>query len=137
LAKAVFNPLTKEQEDAVHLESIKILEEVGIKVTSEKVLKMLEDNGAKVDHRTQIAKLSEQMIKAALAKTPKEFLMCGRDRANDLKLPAEDHVQGVNDGQPTDVWDINTQSKRKATMNDLIDLTLVNDAMPETDLYWA
>jgi len=137
LAKSVFSPLSKEQEDAVHLESIKILEEVGIKVTSEKVLKMLEDNGAKVDHRTLIAKLSERMVRAALAKAPKEFLMCGRNKANDLKLPAEDHVQGVNDGQPTDVWDINTQSKRKATMNDLIDLTLVNDAMPETDLYWA
>ena len=109
MAKAVFNPLTKEQEGAVHLESIKILEEVGIKVTSEKVLKMLEVNGAKVDHRTLIAKLSEQMVRAALAKAPKEFLMCGRDRANDLNLPAEDHVQGVNDGQPTDVWDINTQ----------------------------
>lgn len=137
MARAVFNPLTKEQEDAVHLESIRILEQVGIKVTSDSTLKMLEDHGAKVDHKDQIARLSEQMVKSALAKAPKEFLMCGRDRSNDLKLPAEVHVQGCNDGQPTDIWDIDAQAKRKATMNDLIDLTLVNDAMPETDLYWA
>jgi trimethylamine--corrinoid protein Co-methyltransferase len=137
LARAVFNPLSKEQEDAVHLESIRILEEVGIKVTSESTLRMLEDHGANVDHKNQIARLSEQIVKAALAKAPKEFLMCGRDKANDLELPAKDHVQGCDDGQPTDVWDIDMQRKRKATMNDLIDLTLVNDAMPETDLYWA
>ena len=41
VARAVWNPLTKEEEDAVHLESIKILEHVGIKVTSQQVLRML------------------------------------------------------------------------------------------------
>jgi trimethylamine--corrinoid protein Co-methyltransferase len=128
--------LTKEQEDAVHLESIRILEEIGIKVTSSSVLKMLVEHGADIDERTSVAKVSERMVKDALSKAPREFKMCARDKAHDLPLPAVDHVQGCNDGQPTEVWDISSQTKRKAMAKDLVDLTIVCDAMPEVDLYW-
>jgi len=136
VARAVLNPLTKEQEDAVHIESIRILAEIGIKVTSNEVLSMLGNHGAVVGRKSQIAKISESMVREAFSKAPKEFVMCGRDRTYDLKLPSEDRIQGVNDGQPTEIWDMDAQSKRKSTMKDLVDITLVNDAMPEVDLYW-
>lgn len=135
MAKAVFNPLSKEEEDAVHLESVRILEDIGIKVTSEMVLQMLRGAGATVDQKTQIVKIPESLVKEALKKAPKEFVMAGRDRKNDLKLPAE-RVQACNDGSPTEVWDIDTQSKRKSTARDVVDLALVCDAMPEVDLTW-
>ena len=133
----MFNPLTSEEEEVVHNESIKILEEVGIKVTSPEVLSILEGHGAKVDHKSQIARIPERMVKDALAIAPKEFVMSGREKAHDLRLPAIDKIQGCNDGQPTDVWDVDAQIKRKSTMNDLVDFTIVCDAMPEVDLYWA
>jgi len=136
LAKAVFNPLTKDEEETVHTESIRILEQVGIKVTSEEILSILKDHGVDVDARSQIAKIPERLVKEALARAPKEFAMCGRDKTRDLRLPAVARVQGCNDGQPTEVWDLDTQSKRKATVADLVDLTIVCDAMPEVDLYW-
>ena len=136
MAKAVFDPLTREQENVVHSESIKILEEVGIKVTSPSLLKMLEDHGARVDQRLHVAKLSEGLVKKALSLAPKEFKMSGRDQAKDVSLPSAHGVQGVNDGQPTEVWDLATQTKRKSTMEDLVDLTVVCDAMSEVELYW-
>lgn len=136
MAKAVFDPLSREQEDAVHVESIRILEQVGIKVTSRRVLAMLRDEGASVDERSQVAKISESMVTEALSRAPKEFVMAARDPRWDLPMPANDRVYGVNDGQPTDVWDIDAQVKRKSTARDLVDLTLVCDAMPEVDLYW-
>ncbi len=137
MAKAVFNPLTAEQEDAVHEESIKILEQVGIKVTSPSVLSLLKEHGASVDGRTQTAKLTEEMVKSALSRAPKEFVMCGRRREDDLHLPASEHIQAVNDGQPTECWDLDKQTRRKATIEDLVDFTLVCDALPEVALYWA
>ncbi len=136
MSKSVFNPLSKEHEDAVHEESIRILEEVGIKVTSQRALAMLKAKGASVDEKAQTARISEAMVREALSKAPKEFVMAARDKARDLRMPATDRVYGVNDGQPTDVWDIDAQVKRKSTARDLVDLTLVCDAMPEVDLYW-
>jgi len=129
------NPLTKEEEDTVHSESVRILEEIGIKVTSQEVLSLLKDSGATVDMKTQLVKITEDLVKEAIAKAPKEFSMSARDKAKDVRLPAAT-VQGVNDGQPTEVWDMQTQSRRKSTMQDLVDITLVCDAMPEVDLYW-
>ncbi|HEX9907966.1 MAG TPA: trimethylamine methyltransferase family protein [Thermoplasmata archaeon] len=136
MAKALFNPLTKDEEDSVHLESIRILEQVGVRVTSPKALAMLKDHGALVDLDKQIVRIPERVVTEALAKAPKEFMMCARDKRYDLRLPAEGHVQGCNDGQPTEVWDMDTQSKRKSTVRDLIELTIVCDAMPAVDLYW-
>jgi trimethylamine--corrinoid protein Co-methyltransferase len=136
LSRALWDPLSKEQEDAVHSESIRILEEIGIKVTSSSVLDMLGEHGAIIDRKTQIARISEEMVKEALSKAPKKFSMCAREKTCDVPLPAMDHVQGCNDGQPTDVWDISSQRKRKALARDLVDLTIVCDAMPEVDFYW-
>lgn len=136
MARALWNPLTKEEEDKIHVESIRILEKVGIKVTSQKVLSMLNEGGAAVDDRSQIVRIPERLVVEALSKAPKEFKMCAREKAHDLHLPASDHVQGCNDGQPTEVWDIDSQCKRKAAAKDLAELTLVCDAMPEVDLYW-
>ena len=135
MAKAVFNPLTSEQEDLVHETSIRILQEVGIKVTSRSVLEMLKENGASVDEARSVVSIPESMVEEALSKAPKEFCMCGRDKRYDLHLPA-DHPQAVNDGQPTDVWDVETQSKRKSKIADLVDTAIVCDAMPEVELYW-
>jgi trimethylamine--corrinoid protein Co-methyltransferase len=135
LAKAVFNPLTGEQEEQVHETSLRVLREVGIKVTSKPVLAMLKEHGASVDENSEIVKIPESLVDEALSKAPKELFMCGRDPRYDLRLPAS-HPQAVNDGQPTDVWDMETQRKRKSTIRDLIDLTIVCDAMPEVELYW-
>jgi len=136
LAKAILKPLTKEEEDAVHVESLRILSEVGIKVTSERVFSMLAENGAVADVRTQVVRISEDMVKDALGRAPKEFVMCARDKAHDLPVPAPSQPYGVNDGQPTYVWDIDTQRKRKSTIRDLIEFTVLCDAMSEVDLYW-
>jgi trimethylamine--corrinoid protein Co-methyltransferase len=127
--------LSQEQEEEVHSTSIRILEEIGIKVTSSRAIALLEEGGATVDRKTQIVKFPGGMVMDLLSRAPKEFKMCARDSRYDLQLPAA-RPQGVNDGQPTDVWDMDKQVKRKATMKDFIELTLVCDAMPEVDLYW-
>lgn len=136
MVRAVWNPLTEEEEDEIHLESLKILEQVGVKVLSPRALSMLKELGATVDERTQIVRIPERMVMEWLSKAPREFKMCARDRAHDIPLPAAVNTQGCNDGQPTEVWDFEAQKKRKATAKDLADLTLVCDAMPEVDLYW-
>lgn len=136
MSRAIWDPLSREQEDAIHAESIRILEDIGIKVTSSSVLAILGEHGADVDPKAQTARLSEQMVKDALSKAPKEFKMCARDKTHDLSLPAVEHVQGCNDGQPTEVWDISAQKKRKALAKDLVDMTIICDAMAEVDLYW-
>ena len=53
-AKTVF--LNEQEMDLIHAQSIKSLQEIGIKVHSKPVLEILEKNGASVDYNTLIAK---------------------------------------------------------------------------------
>lgn len=46
--------LSPEEIKRIHKDSIRILEEVGVKVPSEKALGILEAGGAKVDHDKQV-----------------------------------------------------------------------------------
>jgi len=45
----------------VHERSIKILEEVGVKFLSEKALKIMEKNGARVDKKEKLAKIPREV----------------------------------------------------------------------------
>jgi len=51
-AKTVF--LNQQEMDLIHAQSIKSLQEIGIKVLSKPVLEILEKNGASVDYNAMV-----------------------------------------------------------------------------------
>ena len=55
--------LTEEDKRKIHAESIRILEEVGVKFLSHKARRILKGNGAKVDTDAQIARIPEEMVR--------------------------------------------------------------------------
>ena len=62
MARVGMTFLSEREEDLIHEQSIKILEEIGVKVHSRSVLKLLEEKGAAVEHDTMIAKLPEELV---------------------------------------------------------------------------
>ena len=73
------NPSTelfsRGQLDSVHATSMRALGEVGVAVQDEHALGLLEDNGAKIDRRKNLAWISEGIISEALAKAPKNITL--------------------------------------------------------------
>jgi trimethylamine--corrinoid protein Co-methyltransferase len=65
--------LSEEEKHRVHAESLKILEQVGVKFLSKRALKIMKENGAKVDDDTGIAKIPAEMVEQALKTAPKSF----------------------------------------------------------------
>ena len=57
--------LSEDERQKVHEESIRILEQVGAKFLSKRALKILSDNGARIDHDTGIAKIPAEMVEQA------------------------------------------------------------------------
>ena len=107
--------LSPEEIKRIHKDSIRILEEVGVKVPSEKALGILEAGGAKVDRDKQVAYITEAMVDAALKNAPKEFLLGARNREHDLWLPTTRTVLNM-DGCGSNEIDINKGGKRLATL---------------------
>jgi trimethylamine--corrinoid protein Co-methyltransferase len=79
--------LSQNERQKIHKERIKILEQVGVKFLSKRALKILNNNGAKIDQATGIAKIPAEMVEQALKTAPKSFVLGSRDPSRDVVLP--------------------------------------------------
>jgi len=128
--------LSSDEEELVHEKSLETLSEIGVLVRSESVLSLLDDSGASVDKRSQIARVPEGMVSDALKKAPSEFRMCARDRANDIEVPTAGAPHLTTDGLTLYMKDLETGEKRNATRSDFAEFARLADALEAVDFFW-
>src|SRR5512137_576004 len=103
MSKARMVVLSKNEIEMVHETSLRMLSEIGYKIDSPRVLKMLADAGVRTDEKKQLIFLDERLIKEALRTAPKSIKICSRS-GKDYTIPQEG-VQLVSpDGQPAAVF---------------------------------
>jgi len=129
--------LDKAEEDFVHDQSMRWLNEIGVLVRSAKVLKTLQSGGAKVDMKTGIAKIPEGMVTEALRKAPRSVTLCGRDPKRDLRLPVESSPHVGTTGLGIYMRDIDTGEKRPSTRKDIADFIRLADALDPVEYCWT
>ncbi|KKN28217.1 hypothetical protein LCGC14_0856540 [marine sediment metagenome] len=134
-AKTVF--LNQQEMDLIHAQSIKSLQEIGIKVHSKPVLEILEKNGASVDYKAMVAKIPEKMVNQALESVQKEFTLCARDPKRDLKVPTKTYPWMTTSGLAVFVNDYNTGEYRDSTRKDIAAFTRLGDAVDSADFLWT
>jgi trimethylamine--corrinoid protein Co-methyltransferase len=127
--------LSEDEQHRIHAESLRILENVGVKVLSERALKIMSDNGAAVDHDARIAKISAEMVEQALKTAPKSFVLGGRDTARDVALPRPT-AGYVLDLGGVFTRDFHTGERRYATLQDNNDAMRVFDEMALSSVVW-
>lgn len=129
MAVARMKFLDKDEMDLVDQQSIECLGTIGVKIKSPAVLKMLEDAGAIVDRKGQIAKLPESMIREAVRKAPKEITLHGRNTKNDMRMPVASWPYMGTNGLGTFLPDIDTGKNRESTVKDIADCVKLADAL--------
>ena len=134
-AKTVF--LNQQEMDLIHSQSIKSLQEIGIKVHSKPVLEILEKNGASVDYKAMVAKIPEKMVNQALESVQKEFTLCARDPKRDLKVPTKTYPWMTTSGLAVFVNDYETGEYRDSTRKDIAAFTRLGDAVDSADFLWT
>ena len=136
MAKSVMKFLDHHEEDLVHSQSIRILEELGVLIRSNSVLRMLANAGAVVDEKKMIAKIPENVVIDALKSSPKEFRLCARDPKKDVILPAEQYPYIATNGLATYMTDLETGKKRATTRKDLAMFAKLADSLDEVGFFW-
>jgi len=136
LAKSVIRFLDRREEDLVHVQSVKVLEELGVLIRSESVLDMLKDAGAIIDEKTMIAKIPESMVTSALKSSPKELRLCARDPKKDVILPATQCPYIATNGLAVYMTDLETGKKRATTRKDLAMFAKLADSLDEVGFFW-
>jgi len=127
--------LEKEEESFVHEQSVKVLEEIGVFIRSDRVAKMLADHGAKVDAKNVVT-IPESLVDESIRSAPKEFTLCARDPSKDLKIPVKSAPFIATDGLTVYMYDLETGKKRTTTRKDLADFAKLADALNGVDFFW-
>jgi len=124
-----FRVFSEDALDAIHSASLEVLEKTGVRIHhGENILKMLKDNGCTVDFKEGVVKFPSYVVEEAVKKTPKTFIMYGRNPKYDCKLDGR-HVYFTTDTETTNTVDLQTGEWRPSTMEDLEKLTRVTDAL--------
>ena len=127
--------LSDDELEDIHETSLRILQEIGIKVLSKKVQNLLAENGAEVDSARSIVKIPSSLVEEAVEKAPKEMVLCGRDKKFDLKLPSKDFTYVATSGYSSFMRDFETGKKRMTTTSDLKDFAILTDFLSEVDFF--
>ncbi|MEM4262124.1 MAG: trimethylamine methyltransferase family protein [Thermoplasmata archaeon] len=135
LAKAILEIFDKDALERIHEKSIEILDKVGIVIESKPVLEMVKQHVSRVDTSKMRAWFSESELMEWVRKAPNEITLCSRDGKRDLPHPSKVSYAST-DGQPVEVFDIETGVRRYSTYNDCVQLAKLGDALPQIDLYW-
>jgi len=127
--------LGKDDLDSIHWATLDVMEKTGIRVHSEKALKILDDAGAFVDHERQIARIPAHLVEEALQKAPKHIRLYARNPKHDVKLDGK-HVYFSTDGIGIATIDFETGEKRNSTKKDVATAAIITDALEDLHIYW-
>ena len=92
--------LSADQLEAIHLTSLRILEELGMEVMSARALGLLKAGGAQVDTATRNVRLDRGLIESALRSAPASCVLTPRNDANRVILGANHLNFGLVAGPP-------------------------------------
>ena len=129
--------LERGEEELIHEQSLKSLQEIGVLIHSPRVLQMLQEAGAKVDAKAEIAKLPESLVKDALKKAPKRIRYAARDSKKDFEIPTERWPFTATNGLAVHIADLETGTDHPSTRDDLAKFSRLADALDPIDYLWT
>jgi len=92
--------LSGDQVEAIHLTSLRILEELGVEVMSVRALEIFKAAGAAVDSATMTVRLDRGLLEQCLATAPPSFTLTSRNPARRLTFGGNHLNFGLVAGPP-------------------------------------
>jgi trimethylamine--corrinoid protein Co-methyltransferase len=92
--------LSADQLEAIHLTSLRILEELGMEVMSPRALTVLEAAGAEVDRAGRTVRLDRGLVDAALKSAPSSFILTPRNAGKRVVMGGRRIQFGLVAGPP-------------------------------------
>jgi trimethylamine--corrinoid protein Co-methyltransferase len=140
--KSISNPrlkleiLSPEEIDRIHLTTLDIVEKVGVRFPSQNALEIWESNGAQVDWSSSVVKIPSNLLEEAIRLAPPVYTLSARQIEQDLPLDGN-HVYLGTDGCGVEVIDLNSGSRRRSCLQDVVDIARVADYTSEIGFHWV
>jgi len=121
-----YKPLSADDIAQIHDTAMKVFEEVGFQINSEKALKYFRDAGAKVDDN--IVRLPRQTVLDLIRQAPSEVILYGREPKHNLNLGGARVYAGTG-GTALNIIDGISGERRRATLQDLKTIARLVDGL--------
>ena len=128
--------LTEEEKRRIHEETLRILENVGVKFLGRKALPLLEKGGAKVDWDSRVVRIPCELVEEALRVAPKTFVLGARNPAYDYALPSPVSHYAL-DGTSAFALDFETGEKRYGMLKDIENSLRIFQQMDMGVMAWS
>jgi trimethylamine--corrinoid protein Co-methyltransferase len=120
--------LTPDGIGAIKRAVLEALDEVGVRMEHRPGLEVMKAAGCKVDFEKRVVRIPEQVLAKCLATAPSAFTLHARDPAWDVRVDQR-NVYTIGGSSALNVVGLDGV-RRPATLQDLADLTRLQDALP-------
>jgi trimethylamine--corrinoid protein Co-methyltransferase len=131
--------LNREEIRLIHDSATRILSRVGVTLGAKWALDLMKDAGCEVDRDAGRVSIPEHLADEAIRRSPKTVRLCGRNPRHDLELEGTRvyFAGGANAVRVVD-YDVGGEFvARSATTKDLVELTVLTDALENVHCYLA
>lgn len=111
--------LSADQVEQIHLASLTLLENHGMRVMHEGARRMLAKAGADVDHATEMVRFDRDLVMENVALAPAEFTLHARNPAKNFKMGGN-HLAFTSVGGPAYCSDLD-RGRRRGTFEEACD----------------
>ncbi|MEJ2313805.1 MAG: trimethylamine methyltransferase family protein [Nitrospirota bacterium] len=130
----LYRPLSAEDVVQIHEASMRVFEEIGVRVKNEESLDLFAQAGARIDGETSVVKMDEDLVLELIDRAPSMVHLYGQRPEHTLHVGGS-HVYAGTGGTALYVLDPGTEERRRATLADLKDIARVVDRMPNIDFF--
>jgi len=127
LRAKVLSPSEVEEIDKA---TIQVLADVGVSIANERACQLLEEAGARVDHRTGVAKIPEDLMrKSVLSARQRTVELFDRSGVSSIRLEGK-RTYNISGFDATYTLDSETGQRRPSTKRDVGEFARLADALP-------
>ncbi len=126
-----FRKLSDDQVEQLHHASLEILERTGVRLYEPEALELLKSKGIKVEDGNRV-RIPAGLVEWALSIAPKRTVLCNRHGQRVMPLERNNVFYGPGSDCPN-VIDVRSGERRPGTLQDIVEASLVCDALPNID----
>jgi trimethylamine---corrinoid protein Co-methyltransferase len=130
-AGGLFRKLNDTKRDQIHAASLEIIEKTGVRLFEPEAIELLKSKGAIIDEGNR-AYISSELVEWALSTAPKGITLYNRHGQEAMILEGHNMYYGTGSDCPNVIDPINGQ-RRPGRLQDVVDATIVCDALPNID----